>query len=382
MSLLISKHVKYFQLCLNSLPSKAQSEDPNKLSIIYFCLNGLSLLGNLECSDDTPYHIESIYRHLIHTKDASLQAFRSSQTFALDETKNEYDLPSLSATFFALVNLAILGEDYSAVLDRHKIMKFVSLCQFSSGDYRGSFLSVLGLEGDLVSESDLRHCYMAAAIRKMLGYDKLAASGRIHDINMEALEKFILNRTNPDGGLASESYTESHSGLTFCGIATLKLIGYDLKRISLWVEDSINWLVHRQVDYPLALYKDDYEYHDENDVGGFNGRDNKFADTCYSWWVVALLKLLHDDAVSLLNGEKAIEFLLNSTQHKLMGGFGKDKDAFPDPFHSSLALASLSLIKDNYPDIVYDGLAELESVDPELVIPASARALIDSMWRD
>lgn len=38
-------------------------------------------------------------------------------------------------------------------------------------------------------------------------------------------------------------------------------------------DNTIRWLVNRQIGI------------DDNDYGGFNGRVNKLADTCYSFWV-------------------------------------------------------------------------------------------------
>lgn len=380
MTLLIDKHAKYFQLCLHSLPLKAQTEDSNKLALIYFSLHGLSLLGKLEKTAETPKHVQYIYEHMIPLKDTTIQAFRPSQTFALDSGNNDYDLPNLSATFFALAILLVLEEDFTKKIDRHKIMAFVSRCQLKTGPYKGSFLPVLGPEVTPFGESDLRLCYIAASIRKILGYDKLPVLEAVHDFDTEALRAFVLDKVNFNGGLASYSHTESHSGLTFCGIAALKLIGHEFLEQDPWTQLTIDWLVHRQVDYPPNLYKDDYEFYDEEDVGGFNGRENKFGDTCYSWWVMALLSLIDRSSILLIDEKKACEYLLNKTQHQLMGGFGKDSQAFPDPFHSFLALASLALVKQNFTGLQVTGFERLTSIDPELVITQKSRLFMETLW--
>lgn len=383
MALLIDKHAKYFQLCLNSLPLKAQSEDSNKLALVYFCLHGLSLIGRLEKGAQGPEHIQFIYEHMISLKDESMQAFRPSQTFALAPGANEYDLPNLSATFFALAVLLALEEDFSKRIDRHKVMAFVSRCQHTSGPQKGSFLPVLGPNGTPFGESDLRLCYIAASIRKILGYDKLEENERKNDFDVESMHSFILDKVNFNGGLASSSHTESHAGLTFCGIAALKLIGHEFLPDDQWVQLTVNWLVHRQVDYSSPLYKEDfedYEYYEEEDAGGFNGRENKFGDTCYSWWVMALLVLIDKTNILLIDEKKACEYLLGITQHKLVGGFGKDGQAFPDPFHSFLAIASLALVNENFADSKVHGLEKLNAIDSELVITKKARFFMDSLW--
>lgn len=379
MSLLIEKHKKFFNLCLHTLPARAQSEDANKLAIVYFVLHGLGLLNELHLNTETDNHIQYVYSHLIHTADDTIQAFRPSQTFQLDSSSNEFDLPNLSATLFALAILLILEEDFTARLDRHKIMRFVSRCQIKSGIDKGSFAPVLGVDGKAWGESDLRLCYIASSIRKLVAYDKLLPEERIEDFDVEAMTEFILNKVNLNGGLSSSSYTESHSGLTFCGLGALKLTGYDMAAHHDLMSLTKDWLVHRQVDYPPDVYGElDYEYHEESDIGGFNGRENKFADTCYSWWVMALLELLKEGGMQLVDNEKALDYLLNGTQHKLMGGFGKDTECMPDPFHSFLGLASVSLLKKC--GLTFDGLDRLQDIDTELVITTKLREFMERIW--
>lgn len=380
MSLLIDKHKKFFQLCLHSLPAQAQSEDANKLALVYFVLHGLGLLGQFHTDKDTHLHVEYVYSHLIHTKNKEIQAFRSSQTFQLDEKNNEFDLPNLSATFFALAILLILEDDYTARLDKHKVMKFVQKCQLLLGQDKGSFLPVLGTDGQPWGELDLRLCYIAASIRKMVGYDQLKPEERESDIDVDSAVEFILDKINFNGGMASSAYTESHSGLTFCGVAALRLLGYDIAQDERLTKSTKNWLVHRQVDYPPEVFSGAlYEYYDKADIGGFNGRENKFADTCYSWWVMGLLENIEKGALKLVSGEKVVDYLLNGTQHKLMGGFGKDTEARPDPFHSFLGIASLSLLKSS--GVEFEGSEKLEEVDPELVITKKLRQFMDEITR-
>lgn len=368
-------------MCLNSLPQKAQSEDSNKLALVYFCLYGLALMGKLDVAEHQSY-VDHIYEHLISLQDDSIQAFRSSQTFALDPSKNDYDFPNLSSTFFGLAILLVLKEDFSKRIDRHKVMKFVIRCQIRSGPDRGSFRPVLDNNGEPFGESDLRLCYIAASIRTILGYDKLEQTECEQDINGLDLRAFIIDKVSITGGLASSAYSEPHSGLTFCGIAALSLIDPQF-RISNdpWISRTINWLAHRQVDYPSVLYDMNYEYQVLTDIGGFNGRPNKFSDTCYSWWVTALMKILRGSELLLFDNIRAAEYLLSTTQHKLMGGFGKDSQEFPDPFHSFLGLASLALIAQCDQSVSFDGSEMLLPVDEQLVITKDLRKFADSLWQ-
>ncbi|CUM55749.1 unnamed protein product [Debaryomyces tyrocola] len=377
--LLIEKHEKYFRLCMQSLPSKAQSEDSNRLSLIYFCLHGLGILGKLNLTEaEKKAYATHVYAHQIIDPSRQIESFRSSQTFQLAVENGNYDLPNLSATFFALINLLALESDYSVKLNRHKIMKFVSKCQVTDGPNKGAFKPVLDKDGYPFGEVDLRYCYIAASIRKLCKYDELPVSERMNDFNEQDLAIFVLDRVNFNGGLSSNKFTESHSGLTFCGIATLRLLEYDFTKNIQWVETTKKWLVHRQIDYSSPVYKgQSYSYWIEEDIGSFNGRENKFGDTCYSWWCSASLKLLDPNGLQLINTEKAIEYLLGATQSPLLGGFGKDSESFPDPFHSFLGLSCLSLYK-SCEKYNYEGEEILQEMDETLVITKKLREFLNS----
>lgn len=75
------------------------------------------------------------------------------------------------------------------------------------------------------------------------------------------------------GGLGGEPGNEAHGGYTFCGLAALVLLNetraLDISRLEAW-------LVQRQAAIE----------------GGFNGRTNKLADGCYSFWQGAAFSLL------------------------------------------------------------------------------------------
>lgn len=115
--------------------------------------------------------------------------------------------------------------------------------------------------------------------------------------------EFVLSRINYNGGMSSRSKDESHLGLTFVGIACLRLLNYDLTQPIF--QKTTNWLVHRHVDYPPSLYTQEYTYYVEEDIGGFNGRENKFSDTCYSWWCTGSLEMLDLENLKLLDLKSA-----------------------------------------------------------------------------
>ena len=56
----IPRHVRYFLYCLRTLPTPYTSLDTNRLTVAYFCVSGLDLLGALD-KVDAPALIRWIY---------------------------------------------------------------------------------------------------------------------------------------------------------------------------------------------------------------------------------------------------------------------------------------------------------------------------------
>lgn len=380
----VDKHANYFRMCLNSLPSKAQSEESNKIALVFFCLQGLDLLGSLSLSEkENESYSNFIYLHAKTDSGNDIQYFVPSLALSLNKNNEycQYELPSLSSTLFGLLNLLLLNSDFTKKLDRHKIMRFASKCQLKSGQNLGGFMPALDNEGRPFGDIDLRTCYIVASIRRICKYDELGIEERKFDIDVNSLIQFVLKRVCINGGLSSSPYTEAHAGLTFCGIACLRLLDFDFESHSFDRSLTVDWILHRHIDYPPAVYKGTlHEYWDPNDSGAFNGRENKFGDTCYSWWCSASLKILGKEAFNFLRLDSATHFLLDDTQNNLIGGFGKNRESLPDPYHSYLALASLALWKDT-PGIDYLGKSKLISINPLLLISEPLSNFLDRCIR-
>ncbi|CDK25237.1 unnamed protein product [Kuraishia capsulata CBS 1993] len=359
--ILKEKHVKFFRRCINMWPEAYEAHDSNKMAIVYFSLAGLDVLGALhkEKGDDgyEKYEIERreaidwVYSHLV----PSGSGFRGSFTYDLgtQDESGSYDPPNLAATGFALqILLTLRDESMKERLDKEKIMGFVKSCQQSDGQ----FCPIVDVDGQPFGDTDLRYCMIAATIRKILKYQ----SGGASDINIEMLSKFTLSTMGCDGGMASTALTlgESHAGLTFCGLNTLALLGKLDLEDKRW-DDTVDWLVHRQISADMAV--------DSLDAGGFNGRENKRADTCYVFWVLGSLVVLGNKEV-LIDVESAKVFLLDHMQDTLLGGFAKGHGETPDPYHSFLGLAALSILK----------AKGLQSVDVELVITKGAKEFYET----
>ncbi|CAH6719381.1 geranylgeranyl transferase type-1 subunit beta [[Candida] jaroonii] len=346
LSIDINKHIKYFTLCLNVLPSKYQDQDNNKLSLIYFCLQSLEILNDLKFNETEKGQFSKFIYDCYYTGNG----FRS----IMNSMGEKYEKPSISSTFFAITNLITLQSPINQHLDRFKIMDFLKDCQIKSGNDKGSFAPTIDGENQPFGDNDLRICYMAVCIRKYLKIDELPPS-QMKDVDFSVieLEEYILRRLNYNGGFSCYQMSESHLGYTYCAIASLKLLDFDFSKINF--DKTLNWILHRQVNYPDILY--DQEAVNHEDFGGFNGRENKPSDTCYSWWSLGSLSILED--VKLANLPKISSYLLMN-QDRRTGGFGKNFDSSSDPYHSFLALSSLALIKDSVEFIGKDELSEFD----------------------
>lgn len=76
------------------------------------------------------------------------------------------------------------------------------------------------------------------------------------------------------------------------------------------------------------------------DSGGFNGRPEKQADVCYSWWVLACLELV--GKTDWINKEKLIDFIINCQDP--IGGISDRPNNIGDVFHTFFGIAGLSLL--------------------------------------
>jgi geranylgeranyl transferase type-2 subunit beta len=77
---------------------------------------------------------------------------------------------------------------------------------------------------------------------------------------------------NFDGGFGAVPGAESHAGQIFCCVGALSIAGA-LHHVD---ENLLGWwLCERQCD-----------------SGGLNGRPEKQADVCYSWWILSALSIM------------------------------------------------------------------------------------------
>jgi geranylgeranyl transferase type-2 subunit beta len=158
---------------------------------------------------------------------------------------------------YTLSALQILSlYDALQVVDKVRVISFV--CELQQTD--GSFI------GDKWGEVDTRFSYCALSILSILGATNDPKFSMVNAVS------FILKCKNFDGGFGAVPGAESHAGQIFCCVGALSIAGA-LQHVD---EDLLGWwLCERQCD-----------------SGGLNGRPEKQADVCYSWWILSALSIL------------------------------------------------------------------------------------------
>lgn len=215
-----------------------------------------------------------------------------------------------------------------------KIVSYIASLQRQDGSF----------QNDEGGESDGRFSYCAmATLRLLFMYssfsDKIesgAGSNNSHEafrkwcsargVSLSSAVKHIWCCQNFEGGFGGIPGAESHAAYTWVAVAGLKL-GGALDQItaeqSKRLEKLSFWLSNRQCD-----------------SGGFNGRPEKQADVCYSWWVVASLDIL--GRTDWINRDKLTSFILHCQDPK--GGIGDRPDNVGDVFHTFFGFAGLALM--------------------------------------
>ncbi|KAI8350360.1 geranylgeranyltransferase type I beta-subunit-like protein [Choanephora cucurbitarum] len=330
------KHIRYFKSNLSMLPTPYTQTETNRMTLAFFALGGLSLLGELDnnVSDENKRDwIEWIYAQQVlptgqdPDPNEAMCGFRGSswsgRPFDPHTTTLEfqhYDSSHIANTYTALLNLLLLGDDLSRV-NRKAIVRTLSLLQSDDG-------SIAPTSGSL--ERDARFVFCACAISYILN----DWSG----LDVEKSMLWIRRLQSYEHGIAQCPNEEAHGGSTFCGVAALCLMNKTKEGI-VDKEGMIQWCLSRQIT-------------------GFQGRPNKLPDACYCFWIGAALKML--GGYELINHEVMKTFLFDC-QPK-MGGFGKDPESFPDLLHSYMGIAALSLSEES----------SIQPIEPSLNVPASA----------
>ncbi|KAF4637117.1 hypothetical protein G7Y89_g955 [Cudoniella acicularis] len=395
----IPQHIKYWQRCLNSLlPTQYTSTDSSRMTLGFFILSALDLLG--AGAETFPAQQRAEIRNWILKCQHPHGGFCGSPNhrypddfYTGGEDGEEMDPANLPATYFAILSLSFVGGLEG--VKREECLKWLKRLQRPDG----SFGELVTKDGKIKGGYDMRYCYVLTSVRWMLRGDvELSEQEKEEDINVEALVNHLRSGQTYDGGISESFSHEAHgkltgpferylflifkAGYTYCALASLSILnrlpnsqpGGPLPGI-MNIDAAIRWLVSRQVGYQE---EEDEEEEEEEEGGGelpmkeqrdalagvykdspfvpglslekdefvgFNGRCNKNVDTCYTFWVGAALDMLGENNTKLVDLDAIRRFLFQQTQHRI-GGFGKYPGSPPDIYHSYLGLAALAVLKE------------------------------------
>ncbi|MQM04691.1 hypothetical protein Taro_037496 [Colocasia esculenta] len=320
------KHICYLHMMLDMLPSEYESQEINRLTLAYFVICGLDVVGALDLvdKDQVARWIMSFQAcsDKVDLDNGQFYGFHGSRTsqYPLEQQVLGRNASHLASTYCALAILKIIRYDFSSLSS-----ELISLSMKNLQQSDGSFMPI-----HIGAETDLRFVYCAAAVCSMLndwrGLDK------------EKAKEYIVKCQSYDGGFGlvpgSESHGSGTGGATYCAVAALKLMGY------IEAYHTSNSLSSSVVNIPLLL---EWTLQRQAIDGGFQGRANKASDTCYAFWVCGVLKILGAD--NFLDRDALRSFLF-SCQSKY-GGFTKfPRTSLPDLYHSYYGFAAFSLLEE------------------------------------
>ncbi|XP_044760985.1 geranylgeranyl transferase type-1 subunit beta [Coccinella septempunctata] len=304
-------HKKLLKHILREIPRNDGSSDANRVVIAHFAVLGLGILGELESLSEGEKEklINWIYSLQVVDDEELVSGFQGSSIMNTKENKNKnspYKWGHITNTYSSLAILLLLGDNLSKV-DKKAILLSLRALQNDDGSFTATRLGG--------TESDMRFVFCAASICYILN----DWSG----IDMKKMIEYIHNCVSYEQAFGQVPDSESHSGSTFCALASLFLSDNMDKLSDFQKHGLLRWLVNK-VDF------------------GFSGRTNKPVDTCYSFWTGGSLHLL--GAYKLIAPYERQRHKLMFAQHR-NGGLSKYEYYPPDPLHTSLGLAGLSMMK-------------------------------------
>ncbi|KAI4352107.1 hypothetical protein L6164_006390 [Bauhinia variegata] len=317
------RHVTFLEMMYKLLPLPYQIQEINRLTLAYFVISGLDILGALDRVDkdavaDWVLSLQAFPRDKEDLNNGQFYGFHGSRTSQFPPDENGVLLRNnshLASTYCALAILKIVGYKMSNI-DSDSIL--TSMRNLQQPD--GSFMPI-----HTGAETDLRFLYCAAVICFMLdnwsGMDK------------EKAKDYILLCQSYDGGFGLVPGAESHGGATYCAISSLRLMGF--------IEDDLlsSSASSSLIDVPLLL---DWILQRQAADGGFQGRPNKPSDTCYAFWIGAVLRIIGGH--NFVDNRALLSFLL--TCQSEFGGCSKFPGELPDLYHSYYGFTAFSLLEE------------------------------------
>lgn len=182
-------HIKYLLRCLKTyLPTAYTSNDSQRMTLAFFILSALDLLGVLDSSitvSERQAYIDWVYS--CQHPHGGFRGFTGADMVEREDEFNcHWDPANIAATYFAITNLAILGDDLQRI-EKRKCLLWLRKLQLDNG----TFGEALGQDGQVQGGNDVRFCFCATSIWWMLGGDMQKEKEPNKSINIEMLLSFI-----------------------------------------------------------------------------------------------------------------------------------------------------------------------------------------------
>lgn len=177
-----NRHIQYWLRCLKTLlPGAYTSNDSNRMTLAFFMIAALDLLGVLETKatrGERDDYINWIY--YCQHPDGGFRAFPGTD-FGDRATKEgkRWDAANLPATYFALAALLVLKDDFKRVR-RHETLRWLPSLQREDGSFGETVVS-----GNIEGGMDTRFGYCAAGVRHMLRGNATGQVDGVEDIDVD-----------------------------------------------------------------------------------------------------------------------------------------------------------------------------------------------------
>lgn len=315
------QHASFLLSNLAALPAPYQAMDASRPWLFYWSLAGLAFLG----------HEVSTYRDRLMSTVRPLQ----NPTGGFGGGHGQYS--HCACSYATILALAVTGG--LEVVDRKAMWHWLGTVKQASGGFRMA----------VGAEEDIRGAYCAMTILTLLNLPlELPPAAPARQAGMttflDRLGEWVGKCQTYEGGIGGAPSNEAHGAYAFCALACLSII--DAPDISipkyLDIHSLTAWLAHRQT----------------TPEGGFQGRQEKLVDACYSHWVGGCWSLLeaalspptsratHPD---IWNRTALIRYLLTCAQQPGKKGGMRDKPSTrPDAYHTCYSIAGLSHAQNRY----------------------------------
>ncbi|XP_074114319.1 farnesyl transferase beta subunit [Cotesia typhae] len=300
------RHISWLKKSLHKLSEGYECLDCSRPWLCYWSLHALNLLGEKLNEEDNTKVIDFLSK----CQDP-LGGFGGGPG----------QFPHLASTYAAVCALCnIKSKKAYDAIDRKSLVRFFRSLKFKDGSFS------MHRDGEL----DIRGVYCAIAVAKLTNvYSEELFKGT---------DDWISRCQTWEGGFGGCPGMEAHGGYTYCGLASLVLMG---KVDKCNLSALLRWLVNKQMKLE----------------GGFQGRTNKLVDGCYSFWqgasfllinaILAKEKKYFNSNNHWLFDQKALqEYILVCCQNPY-GGFLDKPKKNRDIYHTCYVLSGLSIAQNS-----------------------------------